>query len=202
MGKELMSFPVFQQTLIRLEEYLLSIGCPWLLRKEILRDQQSHINRPDFLQPLCTAVRLALVDLLRSFGIAPTPVVGHSSGEIAAAYCIGAISDTSAMKLAYYRGSLASRLATSDAKRGAMMSVGLSIDEVTPYIAQSAAKYGRDGLVVACINSPKNATISGDEKQIDILKPILEAEKIFHRKLLVDFAYHSPHMRQFQMSIG
>lgn len=46
---------------------------------------QDNINKPEYSQPLCTALQLALVDLLNSIGIVPDTVVGHSSGEIAAA---------------------------------------------------------------------------------------------------------------------
>lgn len=55
--------------------------------EELLRkDSQSNINKPEFSQPISTAIQVALVDLLRSFDIYPAVVVGHSSGEIAAAY--------------------------------------------------------------------------------------------------------------------
>ena len=47
---------------------------------------QSRINDPELSQPICTALQLALVDLWRAFGLWPTAVAGHSSGEIAAAY--------------------------------------------------------------------------------------------------------------------
>jgi acyl transferase domain-containing protein len=46
---------------------------------------ESRINEPELSQPVCTVIQMALVDLLRSFGVLPTAVVGHSSGEIAAA---------------------------------------------------------------------------------------------------------------------
>lgn len=53
---------------------------------ELFKDsKRSSINKPEFSQPLCTAIQVALVDLLQSFGVQPTAVVGHSSGEIAAA---------------------------------------------------------------------------------------------------------------------
>jgi len=48
-------------------------------------DTQSNINKPEFSQPISTAIQIALIDLLHSFGVHPTAVVGHSSGEIAAA---------------------------------------------------------------------------------------------------------------------
>jgi acyl transferase domain-containing protein len=51
---------------------------------EVIRDPE-RLHRPEFSQPLCTALQLALVNLLRSFDIKPDAVVGHSSGEIAAA---------------------------------------------------------------------------------------------------------------------
>lgn len=45
----------------------------------------SNINKPDFSQPITTAIQIGLTDLLRGFGVLPTAVIGHSSGEIAAA---------------------------------------------------------------------------------------------------------------------
>ena len=53
---------------------------------ELLKDKEnSNVNNPAYSQPLCTALQIALVDLLHSFKVFPTSVVGHSSGEIAAA---------------------------------------------------------------------------------------------------------------------
>ena len=70
-----------------------------------------RINLPQFSQPLCTALQIALVELLKSFHIAPVAVVGHSSGEIAAAYAIGALSLESACRISYHRGRLSGQLA-------------------------------------------------------------------------------------------
>lgn len=69
------------------------------------------MNDPAFGQPICTALQIALIKLLGSWNIMPRTVVGHSSGEIAAAFSIGAISQNSALKLAYYRGLLSSVVA-------------------------------------------------------------------------------------------
>lgn len=101
MGHGLSSFKVFRQSLQDAEDYLRNLGCHWLLcgkllasmRRFYLQDldelfkvsKRSSINKPEFSQPLCTAIQVALVDLLHSFGVQPAAVVGHSSGEIAAA---------------------------------------------------------------------------------------------------------------------
>ena len=195
MGRELMKFPAFERSIFKSEEHLLDLGCSWRLCKEISRDKDSSINRPDFSQPICTALQIALVDLMEQFGIHPITVIGHSSGEIAAAYSAGAISAGSAMKLAYYRGLLASSLASSSDMKGTMISVGISKNKIVSYLDRVANQCGYHGLTIACINSPKNVTISGAEDQILTLKKILDSEKIFNRKLFVDVAYHSPHMK-------
>src|SRR5271170_6415748 len=119
----------------------------------------SNINSPTFSQPICTAVQMALVDLLRSFGVQPTAEVGHSSGEIAAAYCAGTISRTSGWKIAYHRGLISAALAKFGRSRGAMMAVGLSEAAVQKYLDK--ADEHTKGAVVGCVNSPKNVTLTG-----------------------------------------
>ena len=75
------------------------------------------------------------------------------------------------------------------------MSVGLSSEEAQPYITLLSAKYGTADVVVACINSPANVTVSGSTDQVQHLESLLNADKIFTRVLQVSMAYHSPHMR-------
>ncbi|PLN82692.1 polyketide synthase [Aspergillus taichungensis] len=83
MGWDLIQYPVFLQTLKQIDSIYHSLGCDWSLFDELR--QGKHINEPQYSQPLSTAVQIALVELLESFGITPKAVVGHSSGEIAAA---------------------------------------------------------------------------------------------------------------------
>ena len=75
-----------------------------------------------------------------------------------------------------------------------MISVALSETEVLPYLEKITLQFGERGLTVACINSPKNVTVSGDESQVDVLKSQLSKDHIFARKLHVTVAYHSPQM--------
>lgn len=158
-----------------------------------LKDQ-ARINRPEFSQPLCTALQIALVELLGTFNIFPDVVVGHSSGEIAAAYTVGALSLSSACKVAYHRGRLAGLVATASALQpGAMMSVNLAESDAESYLAKGSPP---GSVCVACINSPTNLTLSGDEIAIDQLQIGLEKDGVFARKLRTGVAYHSPAMHQ------
>ena len=195
MGRELMAFPVFEQSLRRSQETLSALGCSWKLLEEIIEQPGDRINTPQVAQPATTALQIALVDLLGSFEVYPTVVVGHSSGEIGAAYSAGALSADSALKVAYYRGTLSDLLAAdTPGQSGGMMSVGLEERDAKSYVEDVTAQFGSEGLTVACINSPKNVTISGDVDQLNALKAILDSKKIFARKLIVSVAYHSKYM--------
>lgn len=130
------------------------------------------------------------MDLLASWGIFPSRVIGHSSGEISAAYSAGALSKESAWKIAYYRGVVSGNLA---AKKGAMLAVRLDQDSLSPYLQKVNVDLEGE-LVMACFNSPMNITVSGDEKKIDRLQELLGDDDIFARKLKVSNAYHSAHM--------
>lgn len=107
-------------------------------------------------------------------------MTGHSSGEIASAYAIGALSLEDAMHVAYFRGVASTNLANKGLGKGSMMAVGLSKEDALPFLATLA----KGKAVVACSNSPSSITISGDETAVDELHDILEGEKIFARKLI------------------
>ncbi|KAG6353662.1 hypothetical protein INS49_005370 [Diaporthe citri] len=167
--------------------------------QELLKPKQtSKVNEAEFSQPLCTILQMAVVNLLRRFGIVPSAVVGHSSGEIAAAYAGGYLSSESAWKLAYFRGLCSAELSAASMScpvQGAMMAVGLSEEATAKSIATVEAKATSFGINIACINSPDNVTVSGEERLVDQLKTQLEAQNVFARKLRVSLAYHSRQMR-------
>ena len=94
--------------------------------------------------------------------------------------------------MAYYRGALASVLVANNSTRQTMMSVGLSEDQLVPYLQ----KVAHHQLTVSCVNSPRNVTVSGNELQLNTLKLLLEEDRVFARKLRVDLAYHSPQMNE------
>lgn len=151
------------------------------------------MNKPEFSQPLCTALQIALVDLLDSWDIKAMAVVGHSSGEIAAAYCSGGLSHKSAIRAAFYRGVLASKLLKEQPNSGTMLSVALSETEIQEYLREAMQRTG-ETVSVGCVNSPQNVTVTGGIKAVEELLQLMQNEGVFARTLSTGIAYHSPFM--------
>lgn len=132
-----------------------------------------------------------LVDLLRSTGTMPSSVVGHSSGEIGAAYAANFLNARDAIRIAYYRGFYAKLAGGSSGHKGAMLAVGTSLKDATEVIELDPF-VGR--VVVAAHNSPASVTLSADADAIVEVKAVFEEEMKFARLLKVDTAYHSDHV--------
>ena len=189
MGRELIrTCPKFRESLLKSDTILQGLGADWDLVDELLLDQsQSRINQSWLAQPATTATQIALVDLLESIGVQPQTVLGHSSGEIAAAYAAGILSQAAALQVSYYRSLVSKYRDKPTSSKGAMLVVGLSEERVHAYIDQ----LGYNDVCVACVNSPTNTTISGNEASIDLLHNRFQSSSFFSRKLNVDTAYHS-----------
>ncbi|KAK1961594.1 KR domain-containing protein [Colletotrichum sublineola] len=195
MGSELLQQDnsVFQATIRKLDSYLQrALGSTeFSLERELLqRGKKSRIELAEVSQPLCTAVQLGLVETLASIGIKPAAVVGHSSGEIAAAYASGALTAEEAILVAFQRGAVAKL----QKRAGAMAAIGLGWDDVKPYLKGTTA-------TVACENSPSSVTISGDAAAVEaVVKKIKTSppngQEVLARLLKVDKAYHSHHMAE------
>jgi acyl transferase domain-containing protein/2-polyprenyl-3-methyl-5-hydroxy-6-metoxy-1,4-benzoquinol methylase len=159
--------------------------------EELQRDEEtSRVNEVALSTAMCVAVQVAIVRLLRSWGVVPVAVTSHSSGEVAAACTAGAISLKRAMAIVYFRGELAGALGLYITGKGGMVAVGLGTDGVEPYLKR--VTLGEVG--VACINSPNSVTISGDVSAIEELETMLLGDKVFARRLKINAAYHSHHM--------
>ncbi|KAL6230630.1 acyl transferase domain-containing protein [Aspergillus navahoensis] len=160
----------------------------WTLEEELLRPARtSKVQSAELSQPLCTAVQIALVDLLAAVGVKPAAVIGHSSGEIAAAYASGALTAKEAIISAWQRG----LAAKNQAKSGAMAAIGMGWDAVSSFLSPPK-------VVVACENSPRSVTLSGDSDEVQsTISRIKEAHPDVTAKLIkVEKAYHSYHMRE------
>lgn len=190
MGVQMMTYyPTFLWSIRRMDVVLedLDDAPSWTLEEALLEDPAvSRVAQAEFSQPLCTAIQVALVQLLRLWGIKPSVTLGHSSGEIAAAFAAGYLTESEAILIAYYRGQVVKDIDSA----GAMMAVGLGAEAVAPYLEPYKTE-----VVIACHNSPSGVTLSGNVEALKAIEITLQAESIFARLVKTNGkAYHSRHM--------
>ncbi|KAI1083471.1 PKSKA1 [Whalleya microplaca] len=192
MGLDLMeTFPLAKSVIQYLDTVLQALpeAPKWTLFKELTEPRTTEaLRQPEFSQPLVTALQLALLEVLRYWGIRPKAVVGHSSGEIAAAAAAGLITPACAIKTAFYRGQAAKEVGTPAEPVG-MLAVGVGPETVEKYLEPMEGK-----LHIACYNSPSSLTLSGTVSALQKLYSRLQREGHFARMLFVDLAYHSDYM--------
>ncbi|BBA97110.1 putative modular polyketide synthase [Actinacidiphila reveromycinica] len=141
------------------------------------------LERVDVVQPVLFAVMVGLAAVWRSVGVEPDVVVGHSQGEIAAAYVAGGLSLGDAVRVVALRSRLVGeRLAGL----GGMVSVGLSVGEVEGWIGRFGGR-----VSVAAVNSPRSVVVSGEPGPLDELLEEWRQEGVRARKVPVDYASHS-----------
>lgn len=192
MASKLLNVPAAMRIIDDLERSLSELEDyppQWSLKAELLMDKSSsRIPEAAISQPACTAVQIVLVDLLCAAGIRFTAVVGHSSGEIGAAYAAGYLSASDAIRIAYYRGVHLRNAHGKDGEDGAMIAVGTSYEDAKKIC--NLRKF-RGKVCVAASNSSTSVTISGDAQSIQGIKTLFEDEKKFARVLKVDKACKS-----------
>ncbi|KAK0610089.1 hypothetical protein B0T17DRAFT_629823 [Bombardia bombarda] len=190
----LQSNRTYAQTIRRLDQILQNCPHPpaWSLENEIMVEESiSRVQKAAIAQPLCTAVQLALVDLLYSLGIGFHTVVGHSSGEIGAAYAAGRLSLRDAMLISYYRGMFTHLACSANGDKGGMLAAGLTREEAAEWCGHR--EYS-NAVYFAASNAPNLVTLSGDLEAVKKMQQTLVAKHTFAHRLPVDTAYHSPHM--------
>jgi thioesterase domain-containing protein/malonyl CoA-acyl carrier protein transacylase/acyl carrier protein len=143
----------------------------------------SQMGEIDVVQPILFAMQVALAALWRSWGIHPDCVVGHSMGEVAAAYVAGMLRLDDAAKVICRR----SRLLRRVSGKGAMALVELTMAE-----AEAAIVGRQDRLGVAVSNGPRSTVLSGEPEALDEVLGELALRGVFCRRVKVDVASHSP----------
>ncbi|VEG16361.1 mycocerosate synthase [Mycolicibacterium phlei] len=183
MARALLQTPgVFRDTAAEIDAVFQEIS-GWSVIAELLRPEgDSRVSSTEIAQPANFLVQSALAEHLRQFGIRPTAVVGHSVGEVAAAYVSGALSLRDAATVSFHR----SRLQAKTAGSGGMLAVGLDAEEAQ----RRAARFGT-AVCVAAINSAAATTLSGDSKALQTLHDELAEDGVFARMLHVEVPYHS-----------
>jgi acyl transferase domain-containing protein len=144
----------------------------------------AELDRVD-MHPVLFAVMVSLAALWRACGVEPAAVVGHSQGEIAAAYVAGALSLGDAARVAAERAVAVSRLAG----RGGMAAVGAPASQVEAQVARWGGR-----VVLAAVNGPASVVVSGDPEALGELVADCRARDVPVRRIPVDYAAHSVQM--------
>ncbi|WP_433342978.1 type I polyketide synthase [Micromonospora sp. CA-111912] len=184
MGRELLdTSPAFAEVVQECAR-LLTEWADWPLI-DVLRGEadQELLERVDVIQVASFAMMAGLAALWASAGVRPDAVVGHSQGEIAAAYVAGALSLPDAMRVVVVRSQM---IAETLSGRGGMASVRLDASDATARLAKW------DGRVqVAAVNGPSSVVLSGDPQALtEALRELAEAG-VDVRRVAVDYASHS-----------
>ncbi|MFE7489162.1 SDR family NAD(P)-dependent oxidoreductase, partial [Kitasatospora sp. NPDC057541] len=162
----------------------------WSLH-DVLRGRPGapDLSRVDVVQPVLFAVMVALAGLWRSVGVEPGAVVGHSQGEIAAAYVAGALTLDDAAKVVALR----SRALLGLAGTGGMVSVPLSAEETGELLAPWGGSLG-----IAARNGPATTVVSGGADALDAFLAHCERADVRARRIPVDYASHSAHVESLR----
>jgi acyl transferase domain-containing protein/NAD(P)-dependent dehydrogenase (short-subunit alcohol dehydrogenase family)/acyl carrier protein len=190
MGQELLRFsPTFRCAAERCNSLFERIA-GWSILAEMGKEESSsRMRETQVAQPANFIVQVALTELLKSWGIRPAAVVGHSVGEVAAAYVSGILDLNEAVRVIFHR----SRLQQTTAGTGKMLAIGQSAAAVPALIE------GHDHEVsIAAINGPSSVVLSGDATALERIATSLSEQNIFNRMLQVEVPYHSPVMERLQ----
>ncbi len=186
MGQQLLQRePLFRSTIEKIDTLFQELS-GWSIVDEMVKSEdESNIDRTAIAQPAICALQIALVELWKSWGITPTRVVGHSVGEVAAAYCAGILSLEDTVRVIYHR----SRLQDTTAGHGRMLAAGITPREAREMIGELA-----DQVHITAINSPGLVTLGGDTAPLELIGERLEREGRFMRWLKVNYAFHTHQM--------
>ncbi len=186
MGRQLLeNEPVFAETIQKLDK-LLSKHASWSLIDELTKDEESsRISETNIAQPCIFSIQIALFEMWKALGIKPAAVVGHSIGEVPAAYASGALTLEQAVLLIFHR----SRVQFKATDKGRMLAAGLTIEEASRLIQ------GREDKVsIAAVNGPAMVSLSGDADVIEQISAELEKKDVFNRLLQINVPFHCHHM--------
>ncbi|MFE3317495.1 SDR family NAD(P)-dependent oxidoreductase [Nocardia sp. NPDC059195] len=158
----------------------------WSVAVRLTAADRDLIQRDEVVQPLLFCVMVSLAAVWRHNGIHPDAVIGHSQGEIAAAYVAGVLSLSDAACVVARRSSALS-LVPGD---GRMLLVGAPLDDIEARIEE----IGADRISIAAVNSARSIALSGEADALEDLAARFELDGVFVRKLPVRYASHSRFM--------
>jgi phthiocerol/phenolphthiocerol synthesis type-I polyketide synthase C len=194
MGRQLLDREqIFRDTLQDVPRALRR-QATWSLMEELQADKgHSRLDQTEIAQPALFAIQVALAALWHHWGIVPGAVVGHSMGEVAAAYVAGALTLEDAARVIVHRGRLQQRAHG----QGMMVAVELPAERVMRTLAGYEAR-----LSIAALNGPSQTVLSGDADALGDVIDLFGQQGILCQQLNVQYAFHSAQMEPFQDELG
>ena len=155
----------------------------WSVREVLCGDESApSLERVDVVQPALFTMMVSLAEVLSRYGIVPDAVIGHSQGEIAAAYIAGVLSLPEAAEVVARRSQALSDLCGA----GGMVSVLLDADQLEPRLRP----WG-EALSISAINGPSHTIISGHPAALEEFTAACDRDGVHVRSIAVDYAAHS-----------
>lgn len=168
-----------------------SIYAGWSIL-EFFNNEDTHeksIHKTEIAQPAICLIEIIIFKTLEKFGIKPAAIVGHSVGEVAAAYCSGALALKDTVKVIYVRSQLQARLSG----KGTMLALGEEREKIEELILKE-----KFSVSIAAINSSKSCTLSGVYEDLKKIENHYNGQNKFVRFLNVEVPYHSVIMEEIE----
>lgn len=187
MGRQLLADPVFAEAVHEIDNRFAPLA-GYRLADELARaDSANQYERTEIAQPALFAIQVGITRMLAQRGILPVAVVGHSVGEVAAAWACGALTLADATQVIFHR----SRLQGTTKGQGRMTAVGVDGAAAQALLTELQLT---DAVSVAGYNSARGATLAGDPAALATVEAVLAERQVFHKRLDLDYAFHSPAM--------
>ena len=173
----------FREALELVDRHFMTVSGWSLVTMLFSKDLETEIERTEIAQPLLFAVQVALVSALKARGLAPSAVLGHSVGEVAAAWCSGMLDLATATRIIHARST------QQEVVRhlGSMAALLLPPEEAEAAILEA----GLPGIELSALNSPRSVTISGPSESIDAFARLARKKRWALRKLNIAYPFHS-----------
>ncbi len=173
---------VFRDTFSAANEIALRLGSQSLLELIMSPELEAQLDRAPSAQPLLLAIQIAMVEALAAKGVRPAAVLGHSAGEVAAAYASGAILMEDAVRIIVARSNALDQLYST----GTMAALVCDEQTASELIATAGLR-----ISIAAENSTQSLTVSGTTEDVAHLLKICRKKRIVGKRLPIDYPYHS-----------
>ena len=197
MAKEMLIHePKFKESIVKIDSLLKQYNASWSLITELNKPKEtSRIHENPIGQTALFAIHFALTELLKSWGVLPSAVLGQSLGEISAAWASGALRLDTALQLVLFRSAFHEKCSPL----GCMAAIGMEEKEARSMLRDLKLENKID---IAVVLSPGNVVISGSKMSMDLVEKHVSSQRsdLFWRKLTTNRAYHSREMDEIEQA--